>query len=120
MCVGGNRRREEERRRQEQERRRREREAAARRQAEEAHRRQMEIARQQQARMMAEANKVRQPIAAAKAPEALTNRDSGNRVSTRRPDAKETQQQGRKGTGQLRIAIAKPKYTGGVNRNVVG
>ena len=113
MCVGGN--RDEERRRREEEKRRRERERIARQQAEEAHRRQMELARQQQERMMAEANKVRQPIAAAKAPEALVNKESGPRVSTRRPDDKEGAAQARKGTGQLRIAIAKPKYSGGVN-----
>ena len=119
MCVGGNR-AAEERRRREEEQRRRERERIARQQAEEAHRRAMEQARREQARMMAEANKVRQPLAAAKAPEALVGKDDGPRVSTRRPDEKESVQQGKKGTGQLRIAIAQPKYTGGVNKNVVG
>ena len=114
MCVGGNN-AEEERRRREEERRRRERERIAREQAEAAHRAELERARREQAHMMAEANKVRQPIAAAKAPEALVNKESGPRVTTRRPDDKEGAAQARKGTGQLRIAIAKPKYSGGVN-----
>lgn len=113
MCVGGN--NDAERRRREEEARRRKAEEEARRQAEEAHRRAMEQARRDQARMMAEANKVRQPLAAAKAPEALVNKEKGPRVSTRRPDDKESAAQAKKGTGQLRIAIAKPKYSGGVN-----
>ena len=114
MCVGGEG-AAERRRREEEDRRRRERERIARLQAEQAHRQSMERARREQQRMTAEANKVRQPIAAAKAPEALVNKESGPRVSTRRPDDKETAQQARRGTGQLRIAIAKPKYSGGVN-----